>query len=145
MNGMRVCIMTELVFYEKPGCSGNRQQQALLRSQGHSLDIRDLRSESWTEAELRPFLAGKKVPEWFNTSAPKVKSGEIDIYALDELQALALLLAEPLLICRPLLQYDGLRQSGFGPGPVLDALRVFTGPDADMQSCPMAGSGSFCG
>jgi len=137
--------MTELVFYEKPGCTGNLQQQALLRSLGLRLDVRDLPGTPWTESQLRPFLTGKAVPEWFNPSAPKVKSGEIDIHALDESQALALLLAEPLLICRPLLQYAGLRQSGFGHGPVLDALRVPLDPEQDLQSCPETMAGAFCG
>lgn len=137
--------MAELVFYGKPGCAGNLLQQALLRSLGHRLEIRDLLGESWTEAELRPFFTGKTVPEWFNPGAPGVKSGEIDIRALDETQALALLLAEPLLICRPLLQCNGLRQSGFGPGPVLDALQVPLSAEEDLQLCPITAPGAFCG
>jgi len=136
--------VSDLVFYEKPGCTGNRQQQALLRGLGHRLEVRDLLSEPWTAETLWPFLADKTVPGWFNPGAPRVRSGAIDIHALDESRALALLLAEPLLICRPLLQYGEIRQSGFGAGPVLDALQVSLGPDGDLQSCPEAGSGTGC-
>lgn len=137
--------MNDVVFYEKPGCTGNRQQQAVLRDLGCRLDIRNLLSESWTVERLRPFLAEKSVPEWFNMNAPKVKSGEIELHALDESEAMALLLAEPLLICRPLLQYGEARQAGFGAGPVLDALHLSPGPESDLHSCPESGSGSFCG
>lgn len=137
--------MSDLVFYEKPGCAGNRQQQALLRSLGYRLEIRDLLSEPWTVESLQLFLVGKTVPEWFNMNAPKVKLGEIDVQALEEPEALALLLAEPLLICRPLLQCGELRQSGFSAGPVLDVLQVSLRPEQDLLSCPEAGTGAVCG
>jgi len=137
--------MTELVFYGKSGCSGNLQQQALLRGLGYRLDVRDLQGESWTAESLHPFLAARTVPEWFNLSAPRVRSGEIDIHALTGQEAMELLLAEPLLICRPLLQYGGLKQAGFAAGPVLDALQVSPGPDNALQSCPVTASGTACG
>lgn len=129
--------MDDLIFYEKPGCVGNQRQQALLRSQGVSFQVEDLLAQPWTAETLRPFFAGKPVAAWFNASAPKVKSGEINIHAVDEAQALAMMSVEPLLICRPLLHWKGLRQSGFTPGPVLDALGVRLEPKQDLQSCPM--------
>ncbi len=129
--------MTDIIFYEKPGCLGNRQQQAMLRRHGHRLVIRDLLSEPWTADRLLPFLAGRVVPDWFNTSAPKVRDGEIDIHELDGDAALGLLLEEPLLIRRPLLQYGEARQSGFSPGPVLDALNMVLDSENDCQPCPV--------
>ncbi|MNN65155.1 hypothetical protein D3C81_1806360 [compost metagenome] len=51
--------------------------------------------------------------EWFNPAAPAVKSGAIDPQALDAEQALALLLAQPLLIRRPLISCGSLRMAGF--------------------------------
>lgn len=137
--------MNELVFYEKPGCLGNRQQQALLLSLGHRLEVRDLLSEHWTAERLRPFFSDRPVAEWFNLSAPRIKSGELDIQRLDEPQALALMLEEPLLICRPLLQRGELRQAGFVPGPVLDALGVTLAPGEDLQSCPQDATEPQCG
>lgn len=137
--------MSALIFYEKPGCAGNQRQQAVLRSQGIAFQVRDLLSTAWTAARLRPFFGSKPVAAWFNLSAPKVKSGEIDIHALDEAGALALMLAEPLLIGRPLLEYGGLRQSGFNPGPVLDALGLRLKPGQDLQSCPMEPLQNTCG
>ena len=137
--------MNELVFYEKPGCLGNRQQQALLLSLGHRLEVRDLLSEPWTAERLRPFFGERPVADWFNLSAPQIKAGELDIRSLDEQQALSLLLDEPLLICRPLLQQGELRQAGFVPGPVLDILGVTLAPGEDLQSCPRDVAEPPCG
>ena len=137
--------MSELVFYEKPGCLGNRQQQALLLSLGHRLELRDLLHEHWTAQRLRSFSGERPVAEWFNLSAPRIKSGELAIRELDEAQALSLMLEEPLLVCRPLLELGELRQAGFVPGPVLDALGVTLAPGEDLQSCPMDASEPQCG
>lgn len=128
--------MNVLIFYEKPGCVGNQRQKVRLRAQDISFRVEDLLATRWTIDTLRPFFGCKPVAEWFNASAPAVKLGELDIHALDEEQALILMLAEPLLICRPLLEYGDLRQSGFMPGPVLDALGVNLTPEQDLQSCP---------
>lgn len=129
--------MHELVFYEKPGCVGNRQQQAELRSQGIRLQVCDLLSEPWTLSSLRPFFGKTPVSEWFNQSAPAVKCGEVDILGCSEAQALQMMLADPILIRRPLLQLGEVRQSGFVDGPVLAELGVVLRPGEDLQSCPM--------
>ena len=55
----------------------------------------------------------KPVAEWFNASAPRVKSGEIDIRELTEEAALALMMIDPLLIRRPLMEVRDRREAGF--------------------------------
>ena len=107
--------MSDVIFYEKPGCIGNQQQKILLSSQGCLLDVRDLLSEPWTATRLRPFFADKPVREWFNLSAPRVKSGQLDIQGLDEQQAIALMLDTPSIIKRPLLDTGSQRHVGFKP------------------------------
>ncbi|MBV2133130.1 arsenate reductase family protein [Pseudomonas sp. MAP12] len=107
--------MTSMVFYEKPGCASNRRQKQQLRAAGFALQVRDLLSEPWTREQLRPFFAERPVAEWFNRAAPAIKSGAIDPQALDAEQALALLLAQPLLIRRPLISCGHLRMAGFDP------------------------------
>ncbi len=136
--------MTELVFYEKPGCVGNQRQKNMLLGLGHQLVVRDLLSEAWTAEGLRPFFGDRPVAQWFNDSAHQVKDGSIDIHAVDEAQALQLMLAEPMLIRRPLMQFGEVRQSGFVPGPVLDALGVVLNPDKDLQTCPMPEPSPTC-
>lgn len=129
--------MAELVFYEKPGCIGNLRQQKLLRSQGVGFVVRDLISESWSAERLRPYFADKPVCQWFNATAPRVKSGEFSIEALSESEALALMVDDPILIRRPLLEFGELRQSGFEAGAVLSALGVELSPAENLQDCPM--------
>ncbi|WP_119157047.1 ArsC/Spx/MgsR family protein [Caldimonas tepidiphila] len=113
--------MSDIVFYGKPGCGGNARQKALLQAAGHAVEPRDLLAWPWTAAALLEFLAPLPVPQWFNRAAPRVKSGEVVPEALDAAQALALLLAEPLLVRRPLMQCGAQRLVGFDPAEV-DAL-----------------------
>lgn len=96
--------MAHIVFYEKPGCGGNARQKALLRAAGHSLEPRDLLRWPWTAESLLAFLAPLPVAQWFNRAAPRIKSGEVQPEALDGAAALALLLDDPLLIRRPLME-----------------------------------------
>ena len=112
--------MAHLVFFEKPGCGGNAKQRALLEAAGHTLDRRNLLTAHWTAERLLAFLAPLPVPQWFNRAAPRVKSGELVPEQLGAEAALALLLAEPLLIRRPLMQRvdSGARLVGFDTAEV---------------------------
>jgi nitrogenase-associated protein len=96
--------MTHLVFFEKPGCGGNARQRALLLSAGHTLERRNLLTAHWTRESLLAFLAPLPVAEWFNRAAPRVKSGVVQPEAQSVDSAITLLLTEPLLIRRPLMQ-----------------------------------------
>lgn len=136
--------MADLVFYEKPGCVGNGMQKSLLRSQGVRFEVRDLLSEPWSAASLRLFFSGLPVAAWFNASAPRVKSGAIPIRTLSETEALDLMIDDPILIRRPLLELGSLRQSGFVAGPVLDALGVTLDASDNLQDCPMDTSAQIC-
>ncbi|WP_028240819.1 ArsC/Spx/MgsR family protein [Stutzerimonas azotifigens] len=96
--------MSCIIFYEKPGCATNRLQKELLRSAGIELEVRNLLHEAWTPERLRPFFGALPVAEWFNPSAPAIKYGELDPAGLTAEQALALMVAHPLLIRRPLIR-----------------------------------------
>jgi len=126
--------VTAIVFYEKPGCIGNARQKQLLVGLGHRLEVRDLLRTAWEADDLARYFAGMPVRDWLNPSAPAVRDGDIDIDALDAGAALALLVAEPLLIRRPLIDSPHGRCAGFLPGPVLAALGV---PEAAraLDSC----------
>src|SRR5208337_1461044 len=102
--------MAHVVFWEKPGCAGNARQKALLAASGHTLDVRNLLSERWEPLQLREFFGTRPVGEWFNRSSPRLKSGEIRPEGLDEEAALALMVADPLLIRRPLMEAAGSRK-----------------------------------
>lgn len=110
--------MASIIFYEKPGCRNNARQKDLLRAAGHTLEVRDLLGAVWSAETLRPFFGERPVAEWFNRAAPRVKSGEVIPEVLDAGQALALMLADPLLIRRPLMESGGRRMAGFDPEEV---------------------------
>lgn len=104
-----VCV----TFYEIPGCRNNARQQDVLRRAGHQLEVRNLLDESWTAERLRSFFGQRPVSEWFNRSAPAIQAGHVVPEALDEAKALELMLLDPLLIRRPLLEAEGRRTAGF--------------------------------
>ncbi|MDR3214445.1 MAG: hypothetical protein LBT71_11090 [Azoarcus sp.] len=110
--------MSHITFYEKPGCSGNARQQELLLAAGHTLEVKSLPDEDWTPARLLAFLAPLPVPEWFNRSAPQIKAGYIDPETITAEHALALMLENPLLVRRPLMESAGKRVVGFVPEDV---------------------------
>ncbi len=105
--------MTHMTFYEKLGCGGNAKQQAMLVAAGHTLDVRNLLRWPWTPKTLFAFLEPLPVAEWFNRAAPDVKSGRLVPESFDAASALARLLAEPLLIRRPLMEANDARMVGF--------------------------------
>jgi nitrogenase-associated protein len=131
--------MTHLVFFEKPGCGGNARQRAALEAAGHRLERCNLLTTPWTPESLLAFLAPLPVPDWFNRAAPRVKSGEVQPDLLDADTALALLLGEPILIRRPLMQRvdDGTRHVGFETAAVDAWVGLGTNPASprSLEGC----------
>jgi nitrogenase-associated protein len=129
--------MSTLIFYEKPGCANNARQKRLLRDAGHEVVARDLLREPWTAARLRAFFGELPVAEWFNRAAPRVKSGEIVPERVDADTALASMLAEPLLIRRPLMECGGKRVAGFDAERVAAWIGepVVRESHGDLQTC----------
>jgi nitrogenase-associated protein len=105
--------MATVLFYEKPGCINNTRQKVLLAAAGHTVQAKNLLTEKWTADRLRAFFGDLPVAAWFNLSSPRVYGGEITPDALEESEALRLILADPLLIRRPLMEADGQRHVGF--------------------------------
>jgi len=110
--------MANVIFFEKPGCGGNARQKALLRASGHEVDARSLLSEPWTAARLKPFFGDRPVREWFNAASPRLKSGEVKPEQLTPEVALAMMVEDPLLIRRPLMQVGDRREAGFDQAKV---------------------------
>lgn len=128
--------MATVVFYEKPGCANNTRQKVMLAAAGHTVLARSLLTENWDAPRLRMFFGTLPVAEWFNPSAPRIQSGEVRPDALDESAALALMLADPLLIRRPLMEVDGQRRVGFDQ----DAVDRWIGlaskmPHENLEAC----------
>jgi len=140
--------MTHIVFYEKPGCGGNAKQRALLEAAGHTLARHSLLDAPWTAESLLAFLQPLPVAQWFNRAAPRVKSGELVPEALSADAALALLLAEPLLIRRPLMQRpDGARMVGFDTAEVeafVGLSHAATAISTSMEGCAAVSPKATC-
>lgn len=136
--------MTTVLFYEKPGCINNTRQKAMLEALGHEVDARNLLTEDWSPQRLRAFFGDRPPTEWFNASAPRIKSGEVVPARLSESEALVLMLDDRLLIRRPLIQTESGRSAGFEPCPVLTDLGVVFKPQDDLQSCPRTHAQSAC-
>ncbi len=105
--------MAQVIFYEKPGCINNAKQKALLWAAGHEVKAYNLLKTPWTVASLRPFFGDRPIVEWFNKTAPLIKSGEVVPENLDEKTVLELMMKYPLLIRRPLIQVGDVYQVGF--------------------------------
>jgi nitrogenase-associated protein len=136
--------MVEIVFYEKPGCINNSKQKKLLQDAGHELDCRNLLTETWSRNRLLKYFDHMSIPMWFNASAPEIKSGRIDPSRLSEEEALALMMNDPILIRRPLMQVGEEYRVGFDQA-VVDAwigLRVVS--EADLEHCPRTHSETAC-
>jgi nitrogenase-associated protein len=107
-----------VVFYEKPGCRTNARQKQMLEAAGHRVVAKNLLAEDWSAERLRGFFGATAVAAWFNLAAPRVKAGAIDPATIAATDAIALMLAEPILIRRPLIEWDGQRCAGFDREPV---------------------------
>jgi nitrogenase-associated protein len=128
--------MSHVTFYEKPGCANNARQKKLLEAAGHELSLHNLLTEPWTAEVLRSFFGERPIADWFNKAAPQIKSGAIDPQKLDAEAALALMLAEPILIRRPLMEAEGRRDIGFDIATVEAWIGLqVQNPNLDIETC----------
>jgi len=138
--------MATVTFYEKPGCINNTRQKKLLAAAGHQVVALNLLTEPWQEDRLRAFFGELSVRNWFNYSAPPLKYGEIDPDKLSEQQALALMLHNPLLIRRPLMQVGDSLMAGFDQQAVDKWIGLKeTGVQQGIESCPSLSASTSCG
>ncbi len=137
--------MADVVFYEKPGCVNNTRQKALLRAAGHRVEARNLITEPWTRAGLRGFFGDLPVAQWFNPSAPRIKTGQLDPKALDESIALCWMIVDPLLIRRPLMKVGRERRVGFDSDAMARWIGLAAQPvGTDLETCPKTHAAQAC-
>jgi nitrogenase-associated protein len=147
--------MANVIFYEKPGCINNTKQKALLQAAGHQVQAHNLLIEAWTVENLRLFLGTLPVADWFNRSAPAVKAGDVIPETLDAETALLMMVQNPLLIRRPLMQVGDRRSIGFdvaiidawiGLQPINTAQTAISDAlkQQDLQTCPRSHEDTPC-
>ena len=130
--------MAQIIFWEKPGCKGNGRQKQILEDSGHELDVRNLLTEAWTPESLRLFFGTRPVSDWFNMTNPRIKSGELNPAEIAADEALEMMVAEPLLIVRPLMQVGQQRLAGFAVEQVHNwvGLALISVGERDPRNCP---------
>lgn len=138
--------MSTVIFYEKPGCINNTRQKELLIAAGHTVDARNLLAESWTAERLQQFFGDRPVCQWFNRTAPAIKSGQVVPDLVDAETARSLMMQDPLLIRRPLMQVGDRCEVGFDADTVdrWIGLQAAEGQQEkrdrliqqDLQTCP---------
>lgn len=123
-------------FYEKPGCLSNKHQREMLLAAGHIVFLYDLLQQPWSKEpdKLRSFFGELPVADWFNRNAPAVKKGDIVPESVDEAQAIELMIADPLLIRRPLLEVDRKRYAGF-EAEFIKTSQLFDSGKMGLESC----------
>ncbi len=133
--------MTEVVFYQKPGCAGNARPKKLLKQSGHKVIEKDLLTENWRDKPdfLRQFFAQLPVADWFNRNAPTIKNGAIKPETVSAEQAIELMLEQPLLIRRPLMQVGEDKVAGFDQQQVNEWIGLADySEQTDMEACRQA-------
>ena len=132
--------MTTIDFYEKPGCVGNAKQKQVLLQAGHILQVHNLLAEPWSPERLRPFFGDLPITDWFNPTAPLITSGAVNPKKISADAALALMVENPILIRRPLLQVGDRSVAGFDLSKIDDWVGLAPGSDLtqDMQTCPQS-------
>lgn len=127
--------MADIIFYEKPGCINGEKQKAILAAAGHSLHCLDILNFPWTREKLLAFVVGKNPVDMMNHTAPAVKNGDIIPKQLTFNEAIEMMLEDPILIKRPLVEVDGMMIQGF-----MDShLRPYHGDwdgSTDVVTCP---------
>lgn len=140
--------MAIITFYEKPGCKGNLRQKTLLAAAGHTVQAKSLKTEEWSAERLLAFVGKLPISQWFNPTAPAIKSGHIVPENLSFEHALSLLMEYPMLIRRPLMEVGDTRMVGFDVTAV-DAwigLNNVALPADNIEACVHGSEGhSSCG
>jgi len=106
-----------MLFVCYPKCSTCKKAQAFLAEKGAQPQVRDIKTENPTEAELREWhrRSGLPLKKFFNTSGLLYKSMELKdkLPGMSEQEQLQLLSSDGMLVKRPILILDDTVLVGF--------------------------------
>lgn len=131
--------VAQIIFYEKLGCINNTRQKKILRKAGHTVVAKNLLTEDWNHRpdQLYEFFGEMPVNEWFNLSAPSIKERVVNPNMVSAHQAVNLMLCDPLLIKRPLMQVEHNKMVGFNIQEVEHWVGLKgAGSLKDVENCP---------
>lgn len=127
-------------FYEKTGCSGNAKQKELLKNHNISFSVKSLLDTKWSKETLSQFFEGLDINEIFNPFAPQIRDKEIDITKLSKEEAINLMIKNPILIKRPLLDINGVKICGFDIEKINKLLNVNIDTNKKLNTCSSSDS-----
>ena len=131
----------KVIFYEKPNCVGNAKQKKLLTLNGISYETRNILDTEWTKTLLHSFFEGLDTKDICNPFAPKIKNNEIDIGTISKEVLIELMINEPILIKRPLLEIGEVKICGFDIEKINQILQTNICENIAISTCQ---SGSQC-
>ena len=123
------------LFFEKSGCGGNARQKELLKKHNIIFEVRDLLNTKWSYEDLLGYFDGLEVADMFNSFAPQVRDKEIDITKLSKDEAINLMIKNPILIKRPLMQINGTKICGFDIDKINQLLNLNIQTDKKINNC----------
>nr|WP_321453774.1 ArsC/Spx/MgsR family protein [uncultured Carboxylicivirga sp.] len=132
----------EVHFYEKPGCINNTKQKILLKDKGYKVIAYNILKESWTKERLELFIKERPLIECFNSSAPRIKSGDVNPQVLSYDETIAAMLDDPYLIKRPLIRVGNNYGCGFDSELAKELMNDVI--DAALLSCPKTSDQPNC-
>ena len=123
------------LFFEKSGCGGNARQKELLKKHNITFEVRDLLNTKWSYEDLVGYFDGLEIVDMFNSFAPQVRDREIDITKLSKDEAINLMIKNPILIKRPLMQINGAKICGFDIDKINQLLKSNIQTDKKINNC----------
>ena len=127
-------------FYEKTGCSGNAKQKELLKCHNISFSVKSLLDTKWTSESLNQFFEGLELIDIFNPFAPQIRDKEIEISKLSFDEAINLMIQNPILIKRPLLDINGVKICGFDIEKINKLLNTNIDTNKKLNTCSSSDS-----
>lgn len=111
-------------IYHNPRCSKSRATLALLEENGHAPEVVEYLKTPPTEDELRQVLAalGLGPRDVIRTGEAAYKDNNLADESLSDDQIIAAMVADPILIERPIVVSGGKAKIGRPPEGVLDIL-----------------------
>ncbi|WP_422364620.1 arsenate reductase (glutaredoxin) [Pyruvatibacter mobilis] len=111
-------------IYHNPRCSKSRATLALLEENGHAPEVVEYLKTPPTEDELRQVLAalGLGPRDVIRTGEAAYKDNKLSDENLSDDQLIAAMVANPILIERPIVVSGGKAKIGRPPEGVLDIL-----------------------
>lgn len=132
---MKFYVKPKVVFYEKKGCGGNARQKELLTKAGVEFEVKDMLKTAWTKESLESFFENLEGEKIFNMSALEIKNNEINIASLSKAEAITLMIQNPILIKRPLLEINQTKLCGFDIDAINALLNIAMPKPNDINIC----------